>query len=44
MPASTVPVSPFRGYRFPPEIITHALYHRFALNFSGEFRKFVALW
>jgi transposase-like protein len=30
MPASTVPVSPFRGYRFPPEIITHAvwLYHR----------------
>ena len=34
MPASTVPVSPFRGYRFPPEIITHAvwLYHRFALS------------
>ncbi len=28
--ASTVPVSPFRGYRFPPEIIGHAvsLYHR----------------
>jgi transposase-like protein len=32
--ASAVPVSPFRGYRFPPEIITHAvwLYHRFALS------------
>ena len=29
-----VPVSPFRGYRFPPEIITHAvwLYHRFSLS------------
>src|ERR1700674_697165 len=34
MPASSVPVSPFRGYRFPPEIITHAvwLYHRFSLS------------
>jgi putative transposase len=34
MPASAVYVSPFRGYRFPPEIITHAvwLYHRFALS------------
>lgn len=34
MSASTVPVSQFRGYRFPPEIITHAvwLYHRFALS------------
>jgi putative transposase len=32
--ASAVPVSPFRGYRFPPEIISHAvwLYHRFALS------------
>jgi putative transposase len=32
--ASVLPVSPFRGYRFPPEIITHAvwLYHRFALS------------
>ena len=34
MPASAAPVLPFRGYRFPPEIITHAvwLYHRFALS------------
>jgi transposase-like protein len=34
MSASAVPVSPFRGYHFPPEIITHAvwLYHRFALS------------
>jgi putative transposase len=32
--ASAVSVSPFRGYRFPPEIITHAvwLYHRFSLS------------
>jgi putative transposase len=32
--ASAMPVSPFRGYRFPSEIITHAvwLYHRFALS------------
>jgi putative transposase len=32
--ASAVPVSPFRGYRFPPEIISHAvwLYHRFSLS------------
>jgi len=32
--ASAAPVSPFRGYRFPPEIITHAvwLYHRFSLS------------
>jgi transposase-like protein len=32
--ASAAPVSPFRGYRFPPEIITHAvwLYHRIALS------------
>src|SRR3979411_1521030 len=31
MPA---PVSPFRGYRFPPDIISHAvwLYHRFSLS------------
>jgi len=29
-----MPASPFRGYRFPPAIITHAvwLYHRFALS------------
>ena len=26
MPASAKPVSPFRGYRFPPEIITHAVW------------------
>ena len=34
MRAGAVPVSPFRGYRFPPEIITDAvsLYHRFALS------------
>jgi hypothetical protein len=34
MPASAVPVLQFKGYRFPPEIITHAvwLYHRFALS------------
>ena len=34
MPASTAPSSPFRGYRFPAEIICHAvwLYHRFALS------------
>ena len=34
MSASTVPVSPFRGYRFPPEIISYAvwLYHRFSLS------------
>lgn len=34
MPASAVPASPFRGYRFPPEIISHAvwLYHRFAVS------------
>ena len=32
--ASAAPVSPFRGYRFPPEIISHAvwLYHRFSLS------------
>jgi hypothetical protein len=32
--SSAVPVSPFRGYRFPPEIITDVvwLYHRFALS------------
>jgi putative transposase len=31
---SAATVSPFKGYRFPPEIITHAvwLYHRFALS------------
>ena len=34
MSASAVPVSPFRGYRFPLEIISHAvwLYHRFSLS------------
>jgi putative transposase len=34
VPASIAPSSPFRGYRFPPEIICHAvwLYHRFALS------------
>jgi putative transposase len=34
VPASKAPSSPFRGYRFPPEIISHAvwLYHRFALS------------
>src|SRR5712691_8266471 len=34
MPASAQPVSPFRGYRFPSEIITHAvwLYNRFSLS------------
>ena len=34
MPASAAPVLPFRGYRFPPEIISDAvwLYHRFALS------------
>ena len=34
MPVSAVSGSPFRGYRFPPEIITHAvwLYHRFCLS------------
>jgi putative transposase len=34
MPASTVSGSPFRGYRFQPEIIAHAvwLYHRFSLS------------
>jgi putative transposase len=32
--ASAVPVSPFRGYRFPSEIISHAvwLYHSFSLS------------
>jgi putative transposase len=32
--ASAALVSPFRGYRFPPEIITHAVwpYHRFCLS------------
>jgi putative transposase len=32
--ASAVSVSPFRGYRFPSDIITHAvwLYHRFSLS------------
>jgi putative transposase len=32
--ASVVPASPFRGYRFPAEIISHAvwLYHRFSLS------------
>jgi putative transposase len=32
--ASPATVSPFRGYRFPPEIISYAvwLYHRFALS------------
>jgi putative transposase len=32
--ASAALVSPFRGYRFPPEIISHAvwLYHRFCLS------------
>jgi putative transposase len=34
VPVSTASSSPFRGYRFPAEIITHAvwLYHRFALS------------
>ena len=34
MSASAAPVSPFRGYRFPPDIISHAvwLYHRFSLS------------
>ena len=34
MSHSAAPASPFRGYRFPPEIISHAvwLYHRFALS------------
>ena len=34
MPTSAATASPFRGYRFPPEIISHAvwLYHRFALS------------
>ena len=34
MSASAAPNSPFRGYRFPSEIITHAvwLYHRFCLS------------
>jgi putative transposase len=32
--ASAAPVSRFRRYRFPPKIITHAvwLYHRFLLS------------
>jgi putative transposase len=32
--AGAAPVSPFRGYRFPPEIISYAvwLYHRFSLS------------
>jgi putative transposase len=32
--ASAAPASPFRGYRFPPEIISHAvwLYYRFSLS------------
>ena len=31
----TRPTSSYRGYRFPPEIIGHAiwLYHRFGLSF-----------
>ena len=31
----TNPPSSYRGYRFPPEIISHAvwLYHRFGLSF-----------
>jgi putative transposase len=34
VPASSPAASPYRGYRFPPEIISHAvwLYHRFALS------------
>ena len=34
MSASIAPSSPFRGYRFSPEIISHAvwLYYRFALS------------
>ena len=34
MSASAAPASPFRGYRFPSEIITHAvwLYNRFSLS------------
>ncbi len=34
MSRSAAPASPFRGYRFPPEIISHAvwLYHRFSLS------------
>ncbi len=38
MPVSTAPSSPFRGYRFPAEIITHAiwLYYRFALSSSAS--------
>ena len=37
MSVSAAPLSPFRGYRFPPEIITHAvwLYHRFVLSHHG---------
>jgi len=34
VPSRAMPASPFLGYRFPPAIITHAvwLYHRFALS------------
>jgi putative transposase len=34
VPASIAPSSPFRGYRFPAEIICYTvwLYHRFALS------------
>ena len=34
MSRSAAPALPFRGYRFPPEIISHAvwLYHRFSLS------------
>jgi putative transposase len=34
MSRSAAPASPFRGYRFPPEIMSHAvwLYHRFSLS------------
>ena len=34
MPANATALSPFRGYRFPAEIITHAvwLYHRFSVS------------
>ena len=30
----------YRGYRFPPEIISHSvwLYHRFALSIRSELR------
>jgi hypothetical protein len=38
--SSAMPVSPFRGYRFPPEIISYAVWlYRGSLSVTGRSRS-----